>query len=174
MDNATRQLRTSLGINVHNFDKNKGKSVVNMLACVDTEKRHTSQQMWSLFTATMQQFGIAKEHILCLVVDYASNMTKMVEHLNEDDSEADSDNSQDEEADEFQDYNGIEESCAMRVNIHHMRYAVHILQLAIKDCLKQPNCNKLLTKTSIQSFQVSFSKCFVLVRKKRKNRQYLI
>ena len=73
--------------------------------------------MWSLFTATMQQFGIAKEHILCLVVDNASNMTKMVERLNKDDPDADPDTSQDEEADESEDYDGIEEGCAMHVNI---------------------------------------------------------
>ena len=42
---------------------------------------------------------------------------------------------------------GIEDDCAMRVNIHHMRCAVHTLQLAIKDDLKLPNCYKLLTKT---------------------------
>ena len=35
----------------------------------------------------------------------------------------------------------------MRINIHHMRCAVHTLQLAIKDGLKLPNCDKLLTKT---------------------------
>ena len=33
------------------------------------------------------------------------------------------------------------------VCIHHMRCAVHTLQLSIKNGLKQPHCNKLLTKT---------------------------
>ena len=33
------------------------------------------------------------------------------------------------------------------VHIHHMHCVVHIFQLLIKDCLKQPYCNKLLTKT---------------------------
>ena len=70
-----------------------------MLACANTEKRHTSRQMCNLFTATMQQFGIAKENILCLVVDNASNMTKTIECLNEDDPEVESDTPQDEAAD---------------------------------------------------------------------------
>ena len=35
----------------------------------------------------------------------------------------------------------------MSVNIHHMRCVVHTLQLAVKDGLKQPHCEKLLTKT---------------------------
>ena len=69
-----------------------------MLACADTEKRHTIQQMCNLFTATMQQFDIAKKNVLCLVVDNASNMTKIVKRLNEDDPEADPDTSQDEKA----------------------------------------------------------------------------
>ena len=86
----------------------------------------------------MQQFGIAKENILCLVVDNASNMTKTIEHINEDDPEVESDTPQDEAADESEDYDGIEDDCAMRVNIHHMCCAVHTLQLAIKDGLKLP------------------------------------
>ena len=88
----------------------------------------------------MQQFGIAKENVLCLIVGNASNVTKMVESLSEYVPEADPDTLQDEDADEF------ENDCAMRVNIHHMRCAVHTLRLAIKDCLKQPHCDKLLTK----------------------------
>ena len=118
-----------------------------MLACANTEKRHTSRQMCNLFSATMQQFGIAKENILCLVVDNASNMTKTIERLNEDDPEVESDTPQDEAADESENYDDIEDDCAMRVNIHHMHCAVHTLQLAIKDGLKLPNCDKLLTKT---------------------------
>ena len=125
MDSATRQFRSFLGINVQYYDKNKDKSVVKMLACANTEKRHTSRQMCNLFTATMQQFGIAKENILCLVVDNASNMTKTIERLNKDDPEVESDTPQDEAADESEDYDGIEDDCTMRVNIHHMRCAVH-------------------------------------------------
>ena len=40
MGAATRQLRSILGINVQYFDRNKGKSVVKMLACADTEKTY--------------------------------------------------------------------------------------------------------------------------------------
>ena len=69
MDSATRQFRSILGINVQYYDKNKDKSVVKMLACANTEKRHTSRQMCNLFTATMQQFGIAKENIRYLRIN---------------------------------------------------------------------------------------------------------
>ena len=81
----------------------------------------------------MQQFGIAKENVLCLVVDNANNMTKTMERLNKSDPEADPSTTQDETANESEDYGDIEDECAMRVNIHHMRCAVHTLQLAIKD-----------------------------------------
>ena len=67
-----------------------------MLACADIEKKHTIQQMCHLFTATMQQFGIAKENVFCLVVDNAGNMTKTIERLNESDPEADPSTTQDE------------------------------------------------------------------------------
>ena len=159
MDAATRQLRSFLGINIQYLDKNKGKSVVKMLACVDTEKKHTSQQMCNLFTATIQQFGNAKENGFCLVVDNASNMTKTVECLNENETETDPSTTQDETADESEDYADTEDDCAMRVNIQHMRRAVHTLQLAIKDGLKQPHYDKLLTKTRhIVSISFDFQK----------------
>ena len=42
IDSATRQLQSFLGLNVQYYDKEKGRSVVKMLACADTEKKHTS------------------------------------------------------------------------------------------------------------------------------------
>ena len=98
-------------------------------------------------TYSLQKFSIVKENVLCLVVDNASNMTKTIERLNESDPEADSSTTQDKTADESEDYGDIKDDCAMRINIHRMRCAVHTLQLAIRDGLKQPHYNKLLTKT---------------------------
>ena len=53
MDSATRQFRSFLGINIQYYDKNKDKSVVKVLACANTEKRHTSRQMCNLFNAAI-------------------------------------------------------------------------------------------------------------------------
>ena len=92
--------------------------------------------------------GIAKENVLCLVVDNANNMTKTIERFNESDPEVDPSTTQGETTNESEDYGDIEDDCAMRINIHHMRCADHTLQLAIKDDLKQPNYDKLLTKTN--------------------------
>ena len=122
----------------------------------------------------MQQFGIAKENVLCLVVDNASNMTKTVECLNEDDPEAELDTSQDEDADESEDYDGIEDDCAMRVNIHHMRCAVYTVQLAIKEGLKLPHSNKLLTKNRQIVSKLRSPNILSLLEKREKNGRYLI
>ena len=62
----------------------------------------------------MQQFGIAKENVLCLAVDNASNMTKTIERLNESDPEANPSTTQDETANESEDYGDIEDDWAMR------------------------------------------------------------
>ena len=132
------------------------------------KKKHSSQQMCDLFTATMQQFGIAKENVLCLVVDNASNMTKTIERLNEGDPEADPSTTQDERADESEDYGDVENDCAMRINIHHMRCAVHTLQLAIKDGPKQPHHVKLLTKTRHIISKLRSLKVLSLTEKKKK------
>ena len=166
MDSATRQLRSFLGFNVQYYDKNEDKSVVKMLACANTEKKHTSRQVCNLFTATMQQFRASKKNVLCLVVDNVSNMTKTMKGLNEDDPEAESGTSHEEAADESKDYDGIEDNCAMRVNIHHLRCAVHTLQFAIKDGLKLPNCNKLLTKTRHIITKLRFTNILSVVEKR--------
>ena len=116
----------------------------------------------------MQQFGIAKENVLCLVVDNVSNMTKAIESLNESDPEADPSTTQDETANESEDYGDIEDDCAMRINIYHMRCAVHTLQLASKDGLKQPHCNKLLTKTRHVVSKLRSPKVLFLMEREKK------
>ena len=63
-------------------------------------------------------------------------MTETIDRLNESDPEADPSTTQDEIADESEDYSDIEDDCAKRINIYHMRCAVYTLQLAIKDGLK--------------------------------------
>ena len=92
-----------------------------------------------------------------------SNMTKTIKCLNKSDPEAGPSTTQHETADESEDYGDIEDGCAMRINIHHMRCAVHTLQFAIKDGLKQPHY-----ENSPYSFQASIAKSFVLDRKRKR------
>ena len=102
-------------------------------------------------------------------------MTKTIECLNESDPEADPSTTQDEKADESEDYGDIENDCAMHINIHHMRCAVHTLQLAIKDDQKQPHYENLLTKTRHIVSKLRSPKVLSLMEKrKKKNSQYLI
>ena len=50
-----------------------------------TRKKNTQVKLSEIFEATLQKFDVSKENVLCLVVDNASNMTKTVERLNEND-----------------------------------------------------------------------------------------
>ena len=133
IDGATRQLRSFLGINVQYYDESESEAVVKTLTCADSEKKHSSQQMCEIFETTLQKFDVPKENVLCLVVDNASNMTKTVERLNENDMpfkdpDVMHNNAVDEEVDS-------DDEPVTLVNIDHMRCAVHTLQLAIKDGL---------------------------------------
>ena len=100
-------------------------------------------------------------------------MTKTIERLNESDPEADPSTTQDETSDESEDYGDIEDDCAMRINIRHMRFAVHTLQLAIKDGLKQLHYDKLLTKTRHIVSKLRSPKVLSLMEKKEKKRPIL-
>ena len=71
-------------------------------------------------------------------------MTKTVERLNENDTSA----LLEEKHSLIKEDDGDDDNeLPSLVRIHHMRCAVHTLQLSIKDGLKQSHCNKLLTKT---------------------------
>ena len=97
-------------------------------------------------------------------------MTKTIERLNQSDPEADPSTTQDETVNESEDYGDIEDDCAMRINIHHMRCAVQTLQLAIKDGLKQPHYDKLLTKTCHIVSKLRTPKVWSLMKKIKKKK----
>ena len=56
---------------------------IKTLACVDTERKHTSEQTCCMFNSTLRKYEVPTENVLALIVDNASNMTKTVERLNE-------------------------------------------------------------------------------------------
>ena len=68
---------------------------------------------------------------------------------------------------------GIEDGCAMLVNIHNMHCAIHTLQLAIRDGLKQQHCDKLLTKTGHIVFKLRSLNVLSLLEKREKKRPIL-
>ena len=100
--------------------------------------------MCCMFNSTLRKYEVPTENVLALIVDNASNMTRTVERLNENDTSALLEETPSPlEEDDGDDDNEL----PSLVRIHHMRCAVHTLQLSIKDGLKQPHCNKFRTKT---------------------------
>ena len=166
MDCAARQLRRFFGISVQYYNKRKKQTKIKTLACVETERKHTSEQMCCMFTLTLQKYKIPTENVLALIVDNASKMTKTVERLNENDTSALPEETPSLlEEDDGDDDNKL----PSLVRIHHMRWAVHPLQLSIKDGLKQPHCNKLLTKTrDVVSKLRTLNVLFLLEKREKK------
>ena len=97
-----------------------------------------------MFNSTLRKYEVPTENVLALIVDNANNMTKTVERLNENDTSALL-----EETPSLLEEDGDNDDSELPslVCIHHMRCAVHTLQLSTNDGLKQPHCNKLLIKT---------------------------
>ena len=107
---------------------------------MDTEANHTSAHLKEILLKTMKEFSITKQQVLACVVDNASNMTRTVQLLNED--EENEQNEDDEEAIQEIDQMGTGFDCT----IYHMRCAEHTLQLGIRDVLKKGRSDKFLTK----------------------------
>ena len=168
IDGATCQLRSFLGSNVQYYGESKSKVVVKTLTCADSKKKHSTQQMCEIFEATLQKFDVPKENVLCLV-DNASSMTKTVERLNENDVPFnDPDKMHNSAVDEEVD---SDDEPVMLTNIHHMRCAVHTLQLEIRDGLKQPQCEKLLTKTRHIVAKLRFPNVLAYLKNEKGNDQ---
>ena len=147
----------------------KKKTVIKTLACADTERKHTSEQMCNMFNITLQKFEIPSENVLALIVDNASNMTKTVERLNQNGTPA----LPEETTTSSDDEDGDDSEYPIPVHIHHMSCVVHTLQLSIKDCLKQSQCNKLLTKTRYIVAKLRSPNILSLLEKRGKKRPVL-
>ena len=134
-DGVTRLRSHFLGISVQYYHEEHGLTV-KTLALVDTEANHTSSHLKEILLDTLKQFNISKQQVLACVVDNASNMTRTVQLLNEDEGDEDDD-------EEIKD---IQDSLSIDHTIYHMRCAEHTLQLGIRDVLKKGRAEKFLTK----------------------------
>ena len=120
--------------------------------------------------STLRKYEVPTENVLALIVDNASNMTKTVERLNENDTSALPEETPSLlEEDDGDDDNEL----PSLVCIHHVRCAVHTLQLSIEDNLKQPHCNKLLTKTRHVVAKLRSPNAISLLEKREKKRPVL-
>ena len=61
------------------------------VALVDTEANHTSSHLKEILLDTLKQFNVSKQQVLACVVDDASNMTRTVQLLDEDEGNKDDD-----------------------------------------------------------------------------------
>ena len=134
-DGVIRLRSHFVGISVQYYDE-EHVLTVKTLALVDTEANNTSFHLKELLLDTLKQFNIGKQQVLACVVDNASNMTRTVLLVNEDEGDEDDD----EEIKEMQDSLSIDHT------IYHMRCAEHTLQLGIRDVLKKGRAEKFLTK----------------------------
>ena len=129
MDCATRQLRSFFGINVQYYNERKKQTEIKTLACVVSERKHTSEQMCCMFNSTLRKYEVPTENVLALIVDNASNMTKTVERLNENDVSA----LLEETPSVFEEDDGDDDNeLPSLVRIHHMRCAVHLFNFPLK------------------------------------------
>jgi len=109
--------------------------ISSVFQCNNTLKN--TSHLKEILLDTLKQFNISKQQVLACVVDNASNMTRTVQLLNE--NEGDKEN--DEEIEEIQDSLSSTDH-----TIYHTRCAEHTLQLGICDVLKKGRAEKFLTK----------------------------
>ncbi|XP_023212677.1 uncharacterized protein LOC111615505 [Centruroides sculpturatus] len=153
MDACTRHRVNYFAINVRFIDENN-TIVTKTLAVKDTMAHHTGEYLQKLVQEVLEDFKIKKENILCIVTDNASNMLKITEKMNQDNEipledihEIFSIDTQIEPIIEKEEYlDDIVEEASNMFQIQHMRCAVHTLQLAIRDGLKDSQVAKIITK----------------------------
>lgn len=150
MDACTRHRVNYFAINVQFIDHDQ-KVVICTLAVKDTKAQHTSDYLQNQVMDVLKDFGITKEQILLIVTDNASNMISTIEKLNADEDERHheeiqerTENDETDLEDDFEMVDGFVEAAAELSTIHHMRCAVHTLQLAIRDGLRQPHAANLV------------------------------
>ena len=81
MDACTRHRVNYFAINVRYVGN--WRNITKNLAVKDTEAQHSSNFLKQLLNNVLKDYGIQKEHVLCIVTDNASNMLSMVKKMNE-------------------------------------------------------------------------------------------
>ena len=81
MDACTRHRVNYFAINVRYVDD--WRNITKTLAIKDTEAQHSSNFLKQLVNNVLKDYGIQKEHVLCIVTNNASNMLSMVKKINE-------------------------------------------------------------------------------------------
>jgi len=87
---------------------NEGKNYTKTLAIRDTQAQHSSEFLTQLQKDVLQDYGLQKEHVLCIVTYNASNMVSMVKQLNKRPREGSS--TTEESVAEIQEHSGASQS----------------------------------------------------------------
>ena len=133
-DCATRLRVNYLGLNIW-FVDDQGLGVTRTLAVVDTKSRHTtSRELKEIIHIVLCDYNIPLANIICCVTDNATNMVKLVSMMNEDLQQNEEVESETEENETLP--GTLDLQSLVPINCEHMRCAVHTLQLAIHDGLK--------------------------------------
>ena len=144
MDGCTRHRVSYLAINVQ-FINSKNMVDIKTLAVCDTQAQHSSELLRDTLETVLKEFNLKKQQVLAIVTDNASNMARSVEKFNEVDVlpevEADEDSSALDEV-----FGSALSRMVGFSSTTHMRCAMHTLQLAIRDGLKEKHVNRLVSK----------------------------
>ena len=144
MDGCKRHRVSYLAINVQ-FINSKNMVDIKTLAVRDTQAQHSNELLRDTLETVLKEFNLKKEQVLAIVTDNASNMARSVEKFNKVDVlpevEADEDSSALHEVFD----NALSRMVGFSL-MTHMQCAVHTLQLAIRDGLKEKHVNRLVSK----------------------------
>ena len=139
MDAATRHRANYFAINAR-FVDDDGTNLTRTLAVKDTKAQHDSTYLKHVI-GVLEEYHIQKQQIVSIVTDNASNMIKTIEKLNEDEDsnpmeKIESDVAEQENERRDATLDDVTEEASKLCVIRHMHCAVHTLQLAIRDGLK--------------------------------------
>jgi len=133
MDGCTRLRVHYVAISVQ-FVNSKNMLDNQTLAVRDTQGQHDSEFLRHTLETVLKEFDLNKQQILAIVTDNASNMASSVEKFNEMNVSVEVDEDTSGLNEEFdRALSGMVEFSSTA----HMRCAVHTLQLAIRDGLKE-------------------------------------
>jgi len=149
MDAATRHRVNYFAINAR-FVDDDGTNLTRTLAVKDTKAQHDSTYLKHVI-GVLEEYHIQKQQIVSIVTDNASNMIKTIEKLNEDEDsnpmeKIESDVAEQENERRDATLDDVTEEASKLCVIRHMRCAVHTLQLAIRDGLKDTHSRNLIGK----------------------------
>ena len=141
--------------------------IIYTLTVKDTNANYSSKSIKKIVCNVLYGYGLKKEQIPAIVTDNASNMISTIKKINQsvteyqlDDNDEDtidvntSSASEDYDPEPDESYRNLDfsyefyfslDTTVIDSRIHHMRCAVHTLQLAICDGLKGRHASKLIS-----------------------------